>query len=45
MNTLHDEVDHDPIVATNGMVDEVLFSAVAIGNLVPVYAGLNVRTY
>ena len=45
MNTVHDEVDHDPIVATNGTVDEVLFNALAIGNLVPVRAGLNVRTY
>ena len=45
MNAVRVEVDHDPIVATNGTVDEVLFHAVAIGNLVPVYAGLNVRTY
>ena len=45
MNTVHEVVDHDPIVASNGTTDEVLFNAVAIGNLVPVYAGLNVRTY
>ena len=45
MNTVHEVVGHDPIVATNGTVDDVLFTAVAIANLVPVYAGLNVRTY
>ena len=45
MNTVHEVVDHDPTVATYGTVDEVLFNAVAIANLVPVYAGLNVRTY
>ena len=45
MPTVPVEMDHDPIVATNGTTDEVLFNAVAIGNQVPVYAGLNVRTY
>ena len=45
MNTVHAVVDHDPIVATRGTVDEVLFTAVAIANLVPVYAGVNVRAY